>query len=117
MSPNAQPTRVESFDRSALAELLEPPYTDPYVRGWGRGGGGIETGFRLLHGARQRQRRRLSEQRAVGNRKAPELQKAVVGNNLRDSRLGRIRTKGRPPHEVHSAQGEITDWPHAEMLL
>src|SRR5216684_6590556 len=29
MNPNAQPTRVESF---------EPPYTDPYVRWCGRGG-------------------------------------------------------------------------------
>src|SRR6266852_9152722 len=38
MTPNAQPTRVESFDRSALAQLLEPPYTDPYVRWCGRGG-------------------------------------------------------------------------------
>src|SRR5882724_12400463 len=38
MNPNAQPTRVESFDRSALAQLLEPPYTDPYVRWCGRGG-------------------------------------------------------------------------------
>src|SRR6267142_5910971 len=38
MTPNAQPTRVESFDRSGLAELLEPPYTDPYVRWCGRGG-------------------------------------------------------------------------------
>src|SRR6266852_4013942 len=38
MTPNAQPTRVESFDRSALASLLEPPYTDPYVRWCGRGG-------------------------------------------------------------------------------
>ncbi len=27
-----------SFDRSALAQLLEPPYTDPYVRWCGRGG-------------------------------------------------------------------------------
>src|SRR5882724_10177824 len=38
MNPNAQPTRVESFDRSALAQLLEPPYTDPYARWCGRGG-------------------------------------------------------------------------------
>src|SRR5260370_24679923 len=38
MNPNAQPTRVESFDRSALAYLPEPPYTDPYVRWCGRGG-------------------------------------------------------------------------------
>src|SRR6266852_8730338 len=38
MTPNAQPTRVESFDRSALAQSVEPPYTDPYVRWCGRGG-------------------------------------------------------------------------------
>src|SRR5258705_11047019 len=38
MNPNAQPTRVKSFDRSALGKLLEPPYTDPYVRWCGRGG-------------------------------------------------------------------------------
>jgi hypothetical protein len=67
--------------------------------------------LRLLRGAPQRTRRRLCEQRAVGNRKAPELPKAVVGNNLRDSCLGRIRTQERLPYEVHSAQGEITDSP------
>src|SRR3984893_13501761 len=65
----------------------------------------------------QRARRRLSEQHAVGDRKTPELPKAVVGDNLRDGCFGRIRSQERAPHEVHSAQGEIADWPHAEMLL
>ena len=41
----------------------------------------------------------------------------MLGNDPRDSCLGRISTEQRPPHEVHSAQGEITDWPHAEMLF
>ena len=41
----------------------------------------------------------------------------MVGNNLRDGCLGRIRSQERSPHEVHSAQGEIADWPHAEMLF
>ena len=71
----------------------------------------------LLRGSPQSFRRRLPEQRAVGNRKAPQLPKAVVGNDPRDSCLGPIGTEQRPPHEVHSAQGEITDWPHAEMLF
>jgi hypothetical protein len=31
-------TRSPVLDRSALAQLLEPPYTDPYVRWCGRGG-------------------------------------------------------------------------------
>src|SRR6266566_8953881 len=73
--------------------------------------------FRLLRGAPQRTCWCLSEQRAVGHRKAPELPKAVASNNLRDCCLGWIRTQERPPHKVHSAQGEITDWPHAEMLF
>src|SRR5229473_1961750 len=33
-----QIARSPVFDRSALAQLLEPPYTDPYVRWCGRGG-------------------------------------------------------------------------------
>ena len=33
-----QIARSPVLDRSALAQLLEPPYTDPYVRWCGRGG-------------------------------------------------------------------------------
>src|SRR6202022_3673249 len=33
-----QIARPPVLDRSALAQLLEPPYTDPYVRWCGRGG-------------------------------------------------------------------------------
>jgi hypothetical protein len=33
-----QIARLTVVDRSALAQLLEPPYTDPYVRWCGRGG-------------------------------------------------------------------------------
>src|SRR6516165_1967909 len=33
-----QIARSSLLDRSALAQLLEPPYTDPYVRWCGRGG-------------------------------------------------------------------------------
>src|SRR6266699_1463170 len=33
-----QISRSPLFDRSALVQLLEPPYTDPYVRWCGRGG-------------------------------------------------------------------------------
>ncbi len=41
----------------------------------------------------------------------------MIGHNSRDGDLGRIRTLERPPHEVHPAQGKITDWSHAEMPL
>jgi hypothetical protein len=41
-------------------------------------------------------RRRLSEQRAVRNREAPKLPKAMVGHNLRDGCRGGFRTRERP---------------------
>jgi hypothetical protein len=53
-----------------------------------------------------------SEQRAVRNREAPKLPKAMVGHNLRDGCRGGFRTRERPPHQMHSAQGEIADWFH-----
>src|SRR5690242_7989241 len=71
----------------------------------------------LSGGLTQCLRRRLSKQRAVRNREAPKLPKAMVGHNLRDGCRGRMRMQERPPHLVHSAQGEIADWPHAETLF
>lgn len=70
---------------------------------------------RSARGLPQCLRRRLSKQHAVRNREAPKLPKAMFSHNLRNGCLGRIRMPERPPHQMHSAQGEIADWSHAQM--
>jgi hypothetical protein len=50
-------------DRSALAQLLEPPYTDPYVRWCGRGGAAsspLSQSLALWRRRTSRQKRRLT---------------------------------------------------------
>jgi hypothetical protein len=38
VNESERPADTSRVNRSALAQLLEPPYTDPYVRWCGRGG-------------------------------------------------------------------------------
>src|ERR1700730_6974639 len=53
----------------------------------------------------------------VGDRKASKLPEAMVCDNPSDGCLGGVRAQERSPHEVHSAQGEIADGSHSQMLL
>src|SRR6516162_6926875 len=61
--------------------------------------------------------RRFSEQLTVCDRGAAKLPEAMVGEDACDARLTGIGTQKGLMHEMHSAQGEITDRPHAEMLF
>src|ERR1700730_314349 len=57
-----QIARPPVLDRSALAQLLEPPYTDPYVRWCGRGGAArlpLSRSLALWRRRTSRQKRRL----------------------------------------------------------
>ena len=73
--------------------------------------------FQLLGRALQRLRWRLPEQCAMGDRKAAELPKTMISDNASDCRFRRIRAQQCAVREVHSAQGEKTDRPHAQMLF
>src|SRR6516165_11543772 len=81
------------------------------------GGGATEVGLQLRDGPTQCFRRRLPEQSTVGDGKASKLPEAVVGDDASDVRLAGIGPQERVPHEVHAAQGEVADRPHAQMFL
>lgn len=65
----------------------------------------------------QRLRRRLTEQVSIGDREAPELPKPEVRGQPGDGRRGCVRLQQCATDKVHSAQEEIADRTHSQMLF
>src|SRR6516164_666856 len=76
----------------------------------------LSLSFWLSRRSAQRCRRRFSEQRAVGNRKAAQFPEPVIGGDLGDSRAFRVRTPQCPPYQMHPPQPEIPLWAHAKVI-
>jgi hypothetical protein len=53
----------------------------------------------------------------VGDREAAKLPKAVISEDASDARPIVIGDEKRPPHQMHSPQGEIADRSHSQMLF
>src|ERR1700741_5464685 len=79
--------------------------------------GWIEVNCNPLRGAPQCLRWRFPEQRAIGDRKTAKLPKTMMGDNAGDGCLQGLRPQQGAMREVHAAQSEKTDRPHAKMLF
>src|SRR6516165_1410812 len=64
----------------------------------------------------QRCRRRLTKQRAVGNRKATKFPEPVIRGDLADSRPFHVGIPQCAACQMHSPEPEIPLWAHAQIL-